>query len=71
MRSLWGKNKRDKEDSREAAQAALDSANADLQTIRNRSSEVAQLVKAFDDFRERNHLGEALEALILQAKRTP
>lgn len=68
MRSLWSRGEKDKGESKREAEAALASAREDLQTIRDQSPEVTQLVKALKDFRERNHLGEALEAMILQVK---
>jgi hypothetical protein len=71
MLSLWPKDRRDKGDSKKAAEAALASASEDLQNIRSRAPEVTQLVKALQDFQEKNHLGEALEALILHSRRTP
>lgn len=68
MRSLWPKGRKDKEESQREANAALASAREDLQIIRDQSPEVKRLVKALTDFRDRNHLGEALERMILNPK---
>lgn len=68
MLSLWPKDRRDKGDSKKDAEAALAAASAYLQNIRDQSPEVTKLSKALRDFRERNHLGEALERMILNPK---
>lgn len=63
MRPLWRRK-----EGKEEAETALATAKSDLRDIQSRSAEVTKLSDALRDFHQRNHLGEALEAMILQRK---
>lgn len=59
---------RRKTDDRIRAEAALEDAQRNLEAVQQRNDEVSHISQALRDFRERNHLGEQLELIIIRGR---
>lgn len=68
MWSLWPRNRRRKEEAREAtklADRALKDSRRTLRVVENRGEEVTRISNGLKDLRERNGFAEVLEAIIV------
>ena len=62
---MWFRRKTD--DCVEAS-AALEDAEKNLKDVKKRGDEVSKVSRALREFRERNHLGEQIEEIIIRGK---
>lgn len=64
---MWFIKRRPSEGRAEAEQA-LKEARKDLRKVERRGTEVTNVVESLKELRERNHFGEALDAILIQRR---